>query len=262
MMFLSDSFPIIVIKVQFRNYNIIMTAINLGKISISFVFDFKYILSISAFLALEELKTWIKSKKRPFGTSNIITVAFHSIYSLGHQVNFTLIFLAVTLFSSLLNLKTFSSFNLFTNILFFKNRSSPKTHVLVCANSDAACDEIATQLIPLFKEHELMQLYAPSRDEKQVGATLKRYSNWNNCTRNYESAFEIPALSVAHSFTVIVCTLSTSSIFFSREWCSTPRCKPFFAYFYWWSRQHTQKHDNDCNCWWENTHAESKWIQL
>lgn len=57
MMFLSDSFPIIVIKVQFRNYNIIMTAINLGKMSISFVFDFKYILSISAFLALEELKT-------------------------------------------------------------------------------------------------------------------------------------------------------------------------------------------------------------
>lgn len=82
-------------------------------------------------------------------------------------------------------------------------RSSDK-YVLVCANSNAACDEIAIRLMYVLSANEMFRLYAKSCDYKAINPKLKSICNWFN------DEFRYPSLSFLYRFRVLVCTLCTA----------------------------------------------------
>ena len=82
-------------------------------------------------------------------------------------------------------------------------RSSNK-YVLVCANSNAACDEITLRLVKVLKKHEIFRMYAKSFNESKVDASIKQ------CCNYYRGRFQYPCLQYLYGFRVVVCTLLTS----------------------------------------------------
>lgn len=79
--------------------------------------------------------------------------------------------------------------------------------VLVCAQSNAACDEITERLLKVLGKGQLIRLYAKSHDSSLVCDTIQSVSNLigNN--------FQIPPLEFLYTFRVVVCTLMTASCF-------------------------------------------------
>lgn len=73
--------------------------------------------------------------------------------------------------------------------------------VLVCANSNAACDEITQRLLSVLKSHEIFRIYAKSYN---VEKSIKNCSNW------FEGQFRFPCLKYLYSFRVVICTLLTA----------------------------------------------------
>lgn len=51
-------------------------------------------------------------------------------------------------------------------------------HVLVCANSNNACDEIAERLLKVLPKEEILRLYAVSHSTKKINERLRDISNW------------------------------------------------------------------------------------
>lgn len=83
------------------------------------------------------------------------------------------------------------------------------SHVLVCTNSNAACDEIAERLLAILHKKEILRLYAVSYDRKKIDMRFEEISNWDKAM----GTFAIPALKHLYSFRVVVCTLATAGIF-------------------------------------------------
>lgn len=73
--------------------------------------------------------------------------------------------------------------------------------VLVCANSNAACDEITQRLIGVLKSHEIFRMYAKSYN---VEKSIKKCSNF------FDGQFRFPCLKFLYSFRVVICTLITA----------------------------------------------------
>lgn len=84
---------------------------------------------------------------------------------------------------------------------------SEQNHVLVCCNSNTACDEIVERLIPFFENDQLIRLYTTSYNKRKMDYRFEPYSNW---CRNQ---FTIPSLKELYSFKVIVCTLVVAGNF-------------------------------------------------
>lgn len=82
---------------------------------------------------------------------------------------------------------------------------STKNNVLVCANSNAACDEITGRLMEYLKMYQLLRFYAKNFDEVKLKKNIQPYSNWNG------EDFHHPALKHLLEYRVIVCTLCTAS---------------------------------------------------
>lgn len=82
---------------------------------------------------------------------------------------------------------------------------STKKNVLVCANSNAACDEITVRLINILTTNQLLRFYAKKFDNVKLKAEIQPYSNWNG------KDFHHPVLKHLLEFRVIVCTLCTAA---------------------------------------------------
>lgn len=78
--------------------------------------------------------------------------------------------------------------------------------VLVCANSNAACDEVAFRLLPVFNSIELLRLYTSSFNPRKIHPRLKQYSN---CDPDIKKCI-IRELSYLYSFRVVICTLAVA----------------------------------------------------
>lgn len=77
-------------------------------------------------------------------------------------------------------------------------------NVLVCAQSNTACDEISERLTTVLGEEELFRLYAKTFDVCKLNPLLESYSNWTG------SEFHYPPLEFLLKFRVLVCTLCTA----------------------------------------------------
>lgn len=82
---------------------------------------------------------------------------------------------------------------------------STNKKVLVCANSNAACDEITGRLVGVLTENELLRFYAKKFDNRKMSSEIKPFSNWN------KDEFHHPALRHLLEFRVIICTLCTAA---------------------------------------------------
>lgn len=82
-------------------------------------------------------------------------------------------------------------------------RSSSKS-VLVCANSNSACDEIVTRLVGALEVGEMFRLYGRSYDVRKVSEKIKPICNW------LKGEFRFPSLKFLYRFRVLVCTLTTA----------------------------------------------------
>lgn len=77
-------------------------------------------------------------------------------------------------------------------------------HVLLLAQSNAACDELTIRLIEVLRHGELYRLYAKSFNNEALCDKIKPICNLMN------GEFQLPALKHLYSFRVVVSTLSTS----------------------------------------------------
>lgn len=83
--------------------------------------------------------------------------------------------------------------------------SSPSTHVLLCAMSNTACDEITSRLIKILPAGDVFRMYAPSYDHKKISKEIAPICNWIN------GKYCIPQLNILYTFRVIICTMIVSS---------------------------------------------------
>ncbi|XP_055301212.1 putative helicase mov-10-B.1 [Sitodiplosis mosellana] len=77
-------------------------------------------------------------------------------------------------------------------------------NVLVCGQSNAACDEIATRLIPALTEDEMFRMYALSYDVHKIKSDIEPYSN------RIGKEFHYPPLQFIMKYRVVICTLCTA----------------------------------------------------
>lgn len=77
-------------------------------------------------------------------------------------------------------------------------------NILVCAQSNAACDEIAQRLCKHFNKNEIFRMYAMSQRPDKISPLIQTISN------AYDGFIDFPPLHVLYKFRVIICTLSTA----------------------------------------------------
>lgn len=81
---------------------------------------------------------------------------------------------------------------------------STNNSVLVCANSNAACDEMAERLIEVLHPEEMFRMYAKSFDSRKISDRIKPVCNW------LKGEFGFPSLTYLYQFRVLICTLVTA----------------------------------------------------
>lgn len=73
--------------------------------------------------------------------------------------------------------------------------------VLVCANSNAACDEITDRLINVLAYGELFRMYAKTYNVRKISDQIKPVCNL------LDGKLRIPSLNFLSRFRVLICTL-------------------------------------------------------
>ncbi|KAK7788775.1 hypothetical protein R5R35_010039 [Gryllus longicercus] len=81
----------------------------------------------------------------------------------------------------------------------------PQSRILVCAPSNAACDHVATRLVPHFKSTELLRFHSSNREWGTVPEILHKYSNRN------ENTYYSPTPNDLLKYRVVVCTLISAN---------------------------------------------------
>lgn len=81
---------------------------------------------------------------------------------------------------------------------------STNGRVLVCANSNAACDEFTERLLKVMNTKEIFRMYAKSYNIRNVSKEIIKCSNFK------EGQFRIPKLKHLYTFRVVICTLLTA----------------------------------------------------
>lgn len=76
--------------------------------------------------------------------------------------------------------------------------------VLVCANSNSACDEITERLLSVLNFGEMFRIYAKSYDKRKINERIKPICNL------LKDELRFPSLEFLYKFRVLICTLSTS----------------------------------------------------
>lgn len=77
-------------------------------------------------------------------------------------------------------------------------------YVLVCANSNSACDEITERLVDVLSEKKLFRLFSKSCNANQIKYRIKPICNY------FQGNFKIPSLRFLYKFRVLICTLATA----------------------------------------------------
>ncbi|KAG4069838.1 hypothetical protein HA402_009545 [Bradysia odoriphaga] len=77
-------------------------------------------------------------------------------------------------------------------------------NILVCAHSNAACNEITERLAKVLTDTEMLRMLSVSQDKTDISSTLKPFCNLFDGKLNY------PELSYLYKFRVLICTLSVS----------------------------------------------------
>lgn len=77
-------------------------------------------------------------------------------------------------------------------------------NILVCAQSNAACDEIAQRLCKLLTKKQMLRMYSMSYELDKVSSTMKPFCNL------FDSEFKYPCLKDLYQYRVVICTLATS----------------------------------------------------
>lgn len=75
--------------------------------------------------------------------------------------------------------------------------------VLVCANSNAACDEITERLVKILRTDEIFRMYAKSI-RTEPSESIKPVSN------HIAGEYKFPSLEYLYKFRVVICTLHTA----------------------------------------------------
>jgi helicase MOV-10 len=93
----------------------------------------------------------------------------------------------------------------------------PKSHVLVCASSNSACDDIGKKLLSYVSKNKVLRIYSPSFDNKpdKLDSALQEISNFrcrNLCDCNKRSCPEAeplddPSYEELYTARVVICTL-------------------------------------------------------
>lgn len=82
-------------------------------------------------------------------------------------------------------------------------RSTTK-NILVCAQSNAAANEIAERLCTTLDNKQLLRMFSKSYDHDKIISTLEPFSNL------YDGELKYPSLDYLYEFRVLICTLSTA----------------------------------------------------
>lgn len=82
--------------------------------------------------------------------------------------------------------------------------SSSNNCVLVCVNSNAACDEIVKRLLEVVPRKSIFRMYAKSFKVNDVSDNIKEASNL------VENQIKFPSLAYLYKFRVVVCTIITA----------------------------------------------------
>lgn len=100
-------------------------------------------------------------------------------------------------------------------------------HVLVCATSNSACDEIAERLLNVIEdEYDMFRMFARSVPPEKVCPRLKQVSNVKS-GKHFN-----PALKILYRYRVVITTLCTSSNF-ARAWIDAKNYDPkHFSYVF------------------------------
>lgn len=83
-------------------------------------------------------------------------------------------------------------------------RSSKKNCVLICANTNTACEELTLRLAKVLQAGELFRLYAKSYDSLKIKDQIKPMCNWS------DGQYHFPSLKFLYRYRVIICTMAAS----------------------------------------------------
>lgn len=81
---------------------------------------------------------------------------------------------------------------------------STTKNVLVCAQSNAACNEIAQRLCKILDTKQLLRMFSMSYDHANISSTIEPFSNL------YDGQLKYPSLGYLYNYRVLICTLSTA----------------------------------------------------
>lgn len=82
-------------------------------------------------------------------------------------------------------------------------RSTTK-NILVCAQSNAACNEVAERLCKTLDKTQLLRMFSQSYDHDKISSTLEPFCNL------YDGELKYPSLDYLYKYRVLICTLSTA----------------------------------------------------
>lgn len=86
-------------------------------------------------------------------------------------------------------------------------------YILVCAQSNAACNEIAERLTKVLSAKQMFRMFSASYDLDQISDTIRPFCNL------FEGELKYPSLDYLYQFRVLICTLSTSGCLVRARHC-------------------------------------------
>lgn len=82
--------------------------------------------------------------------------------------------------------------------------------MLVCCNSNAACDEIAERLIDHLAKDEIFRIFAKSYDKDSISPKIRPICNLTEKNGNGDQQFRFPSFEFLFKFRVVITTLLTA----------------------------------------------------
>lgn len=85
---------------------------------------------------------------------------------------------------------------------------------MVCAQSNAACNEIAERLAKVLTVKEMLRMFSQSYDHDQISPTIHPFCNL------FDGELKYPALDYLYKYRVLICTLATSGCLVRARTCA------------------------------------------
>lgn len=103
---------------------------------------------------------------------------------------------------------------------------SSEDFVLVCAQSNCACDELTERLLNVLNDNEVFRMYAKSMDSSKICSKIKPACNLKN------GQIKFPGLNYLYQFRVVVCTLQTAGCISRARGCDPHFDSGHFSYIF------------------------------